>query len=106
MSRRGDITIECDSPDCHAEIVLSVHDARESGDSQAYRDGIGILLGAKNWWTSFRGLDRCPQCEDEVVLDGLRCNKCLAKLGVMEACGDCDGGTERDPQARSLETAA
>lgn len=95
MSRRGEIVIECDSPDCQAEIVLDAKDARESGDSQAYRLGIGVLLGAEGWWTSFQGKDICPSCDAEIE-GATRCHKCLVSLTRGETCGDCYGGTE-DP---------
>jgi hypothetical protein len=34
------------------------------------------------------------------------CSRCGEMLEPGYACGDCVGGTERDPQARSWETAA
>jgi hypothetical protein len=65
MTRRGEIVIECDTPTCHAEIVLPVSAALDGGDTPAYRFGIGVLLGAVDWHTNVKGEDICPQCFEE-----------------------------------------
>jgi hypothetical protein len=60
MSRRGDITVECDMPTCHAELVIPAE--RLQVVSLSY------VMGHA-WWVQQDGQgvrrDICPQCIEE-----------------------------------------
>lgn len=98
MSRRGQITIECDS--CEGESIFG-HDDFDGATLNA-------RMVSEEWTEHGTGKDRkdlCGTCREEIE-NGTRCDRCWTKLDPGYICGDCSGGTERDPQARSLETAA
>jgi hypothetical protein len=58
MSRRGEITVECDTPDCHAEWSLTAHQMR----ARSVRD----WLDFEGWEMTGEGKDRCPDCSMEL----------------------------------------
>jgi hypothetical protein len=98
MSRRGEVTVECDS--CEGEHIFCPDDFE--GATMEFRLG---EIGFSEHGTGKGRQDLCDVCLDEIA-DGARCDRCWTKLEPNTICGDCYGGTEVDPQARSLETAA
>lgn len=54
MSRRGEITIECDSDDCYAEILL--------GALALEDDSLHDQLADAGWTQTAQGQDVCPDC--------------------------------------------
>lgn len=97
MSRRGEIVVECGSPDCHAEQAFGAKDLQ---------DGLmQIALDDAGWGLSGLGLDTCPLCEREIQSSD-RCGKCLRKRVNGATCAECyDGewdvpsGTQTGPPA-------
>lgn len=98
MSFRGEVTIVCDS--CEGEHYFCAEDF-EGADLE-------FRMGELGWEFHGTGKDRqvlCDVCQEDIE-ESRRCDRCWAALDPGYCCGDCYGGTERDPQARSLETAA
>jgi len=60
MSIRGSITIECDRPDCHAEIVLFELDIEAE---PRRRGGVDLTAYAPDWRMD-GDLFICPQCAE------------------------------------------
>lgn len=56
MSRRGEITVECDCKGCHAEERFTAEQLQDEG-----------LRAAKyaHGWRWFNGKDICPDCDEE-----------------------------------------
>jgi hypothetical protein len=61
MSIRGTVTLECDSPKCHAELVIDAEDANLCGETGS----LLIELIAAEWVLDDNGLLHCPQCCEE-----------------------------------------
>lgn len=98
MSFRGEIVIVCDS--CEGEHYYGAEDFE--GADLEYR------MGELGWTFHGTGKARqvlCDMCAEDIE-EGRRCDRCWVALTHPETCGDCYGGTERDPQARSWEQAA
>ena len=55
MSRRGEITVECDSDDCYAEAIYRPENLDEPISDVLEADG----------WTRYHDQDICPQCIKE-----------------------------------------
>lgn len=60
MSIRGSITIECDRPKCHAEIVLDGRDA----DSDTTFNELSLELYVPGWRLDDEGMFWCPDCAE------------------------------------------
>jgi hypothetical protein len=61
MAVRGEITFECDTPTCHAEIVVTAERAREVGD-------IAHDIWDEGWRVGVPGDAKriiCPACVKE-----------------------------------------
>ena len=52
MSRRGEVTIECDMPTCQAELILD----------QVHLIDIGIIQAKRERGWRWDGRDICPDC--------------------------------------------
>lgn len=67
MSLRGSITLECDIPTCHGELVIGDLDI----DATSTRSGIDLSAYALYW--EMRG-DRliCPQCVEDAITEKAR----------------------------------
>jgi predicted amidophosphoribosyltransferase len=98
MSFRGDIAIVCDS--CEGEHYFCAEDFEGST--------LESRMAELDWTFHGTGKARqvlCDVCAEDIE-EGRRCEKCWTALETGTWCGDCYGGTERDPQARSWESAA
>jgi len=62
MSIRGTITLECDSPKCHAEFVLGDLDLEVAPQRGG---GLEVAAYAAEWVEDDDGLLHCPQCCEE-----------------------------------------
>jgi hypothetical protein len=58
MSIRATVTYECDSPDCHAELVLDATDA----ELVKARGGVQAEFYASGWVMDDDDQIHCPQC--------------------------------------------
>jgi hypothetical protein len=59
MAVRGNVTVECDQPECHAEVVLTAEDLWHSDESV-----MAFMLDA-GWKIDLREMVKCPQCIEE-----------------------------------------
>jgi hypothetical protein len=57
MAVRGEIVVECDKPECHAEIVLGSEVLRVNSVEDALWDA--------DWKVAWIGLHVCPQCIED-----------------------------------------
>jgi hypothetical protein len=62
MAIRGSVTLECDSPRCHAELVLGDLDLEVAPQKQG---GLELTAYAPDWREDEDGLLHCPQCCEE-----------------------------------------
>lgn len=58
MSLRGSVTIECDQPNCHAELVLGLKDI----DIDEGRLGVYFNAYADGWRCDAHDHFWCPDC--------------------------------------------
>lgn len=56
MSMFGEIVIECDNPDCHAQHAVTADDAFRVAGREFIED---------EGWAHISGRDVCPQCVEE-----------------------------------------
>jgi hypothetical protein len=61
MSIRATVTYECDSPDCHAELVLDATDA----ELVKARGGVQAEFYGYGWQMDDDDQIHCPQCCEE-----------------------------------------
>jgi hypothetical protein len=62
MSVRGNVTLECDQPECYAEMQLSP----DRDDVERKSWGVVVELGASGWHVDDAGKTiTCPQCCEE-----------------------------------------
>jgi hypothetical protein len=55
MSRRGEICVECDSPDCYAEVIYQPSSIEDDLACLLFQDG----------WRRKDERDYCPECAKE-----------------------------------------